>query len=117
MNKKKENDRQTNERKHGARFAEPLQEFMSPSDALSCHRLGFCDHLRHSPVQRVLSRGVYEEEYERSLRECMAGADGFEEMLGAHQALVSQRQVEGTISLLEQEREHGHEQEHCQGSC
>lgn len=45
--------------------------------------------MRRSPVQRVLSRGVYEEQYERSLRDCMEGAEGFEEMLAAHEALVS----------------------------
>lgn len=51
-------------------------------------RLGFCDFLRHSPVQRVLSRGVYEEQYEQSLRDCMAGAEGFQEMLAAHKSQV-----------------------------
>ncbi|CAM9644588.1 unnamed protein product, partial [Ectocarpus sp. 8 AP-2014] len=50
--------------------------------------LGFCEFLRNSPVQRVLSRGVYEEQYEQSLRDCMAGAEGYEEMLGAHRSLV-----------------------------
>ncbi|CAM9593023.1 unnamed protein product [Ascophyllum nodosum] len=50
--------------------------------------LGFCEFMRRSPVQRVLSRGVYEEQYERSLRDCMLGAEGFEEMLSAHQAQV-----------------------------
>lgn len=39
-------------------------------------------------MQRVLSRGVYEEQYERSLRDCMTGAEGFEEMLGAHESQV-----------------------------
>lgn len=58
------------------------------SDAPTYGRLGFCDFLRRSPVQRVLSRGVYEEQYERSLRDCMAGAEGFEEMLGAHKSQV-----------------------------
>eukprot|EP00904_Undaria_pinnatifida_P010183 jgi/Undpi1/6295/HiC_scaffold_20.g08778.m1 len=51
--------------------------------------LGFCDFLRHSPVQRVLSRGVYEEQYEQSLRDCMAGAEGFQEMLAAHKSQVA----------------------------
>lgn len=45
--------------------------------------------MRRSPVQRVLSRGVYEEQYETSLRECMVGAEGYEDMLAAHRALVS----------------------------
>lgn len=39
-------------------------------------------------MQRVLSRGVYEEQYERSLRDCMAGSEGFEEMLAAHKSQV-----------------------------
>ena len=39
----------------------------------------------------MLSRGVYEEQYEESLRDCMEGAEGFEEMLGAHRSLVRQR--------------------------
>ena len=40
--------------------------------------------LRRSPAQRLLSRGVYQEEYEASLRDCMAGAPGFEELQEAH---------------------------------
>lgn len=69
---------------------------MSPYlSALDDLRLGFCDFIRASPVQRVLSRGVYEEQYERSLYDCMAGAAGFEEMLDAHRALVSSIAKEG----------------------
>lgn len=61
-------------------------------------RLGFCEFLRRSPVQRVLSRGVYEEQYEESLRDCMEGAEGFEEMLGAHRSMV-RRAGEGRACL------------------
>ncbi|CAB1120253.1 unnamed protein product [Ectocarpus sp. CCAP 1310/34] len=68
--------------------------------------LGFCEFLRNSPVQRVLSRGVYEEQYEESLRDCMAGAEGYEEMLGAHRSLVSglkkNRALHGIIERLRQ---------------
>ncbi|KAG5177957.1 2OG-Fe(II) oxygenase superfamily-domain-containing protein [Tribonema minus] len=50
--------------------------------------LGLCDRLKASPVQRVLSRGVYQEEYQASLAECMGGAEGEGEMLAAHMAQV-----------------------------
>jgi|APGre2960657423_1045063.scaffolds.fasta_scaffold61876_1 hypothetical protein len=40
--------------------------------------------LRASPTQRALSRAVYAEEYESSLRECMQGQPGQAEMLAAH---------------------------------
>lgn len=42
--------------------------------------------LQSSPVQRSLSRAIYQEEYEISLHECMAGAEGRQEMVDAHQA-------------------------------
>lgn len=51
---------------------------------------GFLDRLRKSPVQRLLSRGVYEEEYYESLTQCMQYAkEGFTEMLGSHEAHVA----------------------------
>ena len=37
-----------------------------------------------TPAQRVLSRAVYPDEYEASLMECMAGADGCSQMLESH---------------------------------
>ncbi|EKU22577.1 hypothetical protein NGA_0443900 [Nannochloropsis gaditana CCMP526] len=41
--------------------------------------------LRFSPSQRLVSRAVYAEEYQKSLRECMAGdTPGAKEMLAAH---------------------------------
>ncbi|CAM9199670.1 unnamed protein product [Sphacelaria rigidula] len=68
--------------------------------------LGFCEFMRRSPVQRVLSRGVYEEQYETSLRECMVGAEGYEDMLAAHRALVaglkSNKGLYGIIERLRQ---------------
>lgn len=39
---------------------------------------GLCERLRSSPLQRVVSRAVYAEEYENSIRDCMGGADGEE---------------------------------------
>ncbi|TMW61301.1 hypothetical protein Poli38472_013764 [Pythium oligandrum] len=48
--------------------------------------LGFLERLRKSPMQRLLSRGVYEEEYLESLTQCMATApEGFPEMLKSHE--------------------------------
>lgn len=46
-----------------------------------------------SPVQRSVSRAVYAEAYERSLRECMTGAPGFEEMLKEHQLQIEKQQT------------------------
>ena len=42
--------------------------------------------LRASGMQRAVSRAVYAEEYERSLRACMQGAHGEAQMLAAHAA-------------------------------
>jgi len=47
--------------------------------------------LQASPRQRAVSRAVYAEEYDASLRECMAGAEGAAEMLAAHAAHVTQQ--------------------------
>lgn len=47
--------------------------------------------LQASPRQRAVSRAVYCEEYDASLRECMAGAEGLAEMLAAHAAHVAQQ--------------------------
>lgn len=41
--------------------------------------------LKRSPVQRALSRAVYAEAYEMSLRECMGEAPGAAEMVAEHQ--------------------------------
>mmetsp|Transcript_11841 Transcript_11841/g.26120 ORF Transcript_11841/g.26120 Transcript_11841/m.26120 type:complete len:307 (-) Transcript_11841:296-1216(-) len=50
------------------------------------------DFLKTSPVQRAISRSVYAEEYEVSLRECMAHSPAAEAMLQAHmQQVVGQR--------------------------
>uniref|UniRef100_K3X985 Fe2OG dioxygenase domain-containing protein n=1 Tax=Globisporangium ultimum (strain ATCC 200006 / CBS 805.95 / DAOM BR144) TaxID=431595 RepID=K3X985_GLOUD len=50
---------------------------------------GFLDRLRKSPVQRLLSRGVYEEEYYESLTQCMQSArEGLVEMLKSHETHI-----------------------------
>ena len=49
------------------------------------------------PAQRALSRAVYSDEYEASLMECMAGADGCSEMLASHTAHL--RAVGGNAPL------------------
>jgi hypothetical protein len=48
---------------------------------------GFLERLRRSPVQRLLSRGVYEEEYYESLMECMqsTSTEGCVELLKSHE--------------------------------
>lgn len=46
------------------------------------------DALRVSATQRSLSRAVYREAYEASLRKCMANAPGCAEMLASHEAAV-----------------------------
>lgn len=58
---------------------------LSPSDFADW--FAFLERLRKSPVQRLLSRGVYAEEYYESLMQCMqhAGNAGFVEMLQSHE--------------------------------
>jgi Rps23 Pro-64 3,4-dihydroxylase Tpa1-like proline 4-hydroxylase len=70
---------------------------------------GFLDRLRKSPVQRLLSRGVYEEEYYESLTQCMLNADGFVEMMKSHEThlenLMQNKPLYSFISRLRQYRE------------
>lgn len=64
--------------------AEDTQLRITPHDMADW--FGFLDRLRKSPVQRLLSRGVYEEEYYESLTQCMQHAEeGFVEMLKSHE--------------------------------
>lgn len=44
--------------------------------------------LKHSPLQRVVSRGVYADEYLESLTECMKHSDGFSPMLQSHEKFM-----------------------------
>ena len=56
--------------------------------------------LRVSPAQRSLSRAVYAEEYRASLRRCMAGAEGLEEMLASHETAVRAVRSNGPLAAL-----------------
>ena len=49
------------------------------------------EFLKHSPLQRAISRAVYAEEYEDSLLACMSGTPGCTEMLEGHQQHVAQQ--------------------------
>lgn len=66
----------------GTNLPEDTQLRLPPSAMQDIH--GTAASLRAAACQRSLSRAVYKEEYEESLRECMAGAPGLEEMLDAH---------------------------------
>lgn len=50
-----------------------------------------------SPLQRSLSRYIYQEEYEESLYDCMNGAEGCEEMIASHHFHV--KSIEKNILL------------------
>jgi hypothetical protein len=56
--------------------------------------------LRLSPCQRALSRAVYAEEYEASLRECMQGTDGEAQMLAAHALFLSEAEQNAPLWRL-----------------
>ncbi|KAL7685493.1 putative oxoglutarate/iron-dependent dioxygenase, glycerol-3-phosphate dehydrogenase, NAD-dependent [Plasmopara halstedii] len=64
---------------------EDSQLRLAPSDLADW--FGFLERLRRSPKQRMLSRGVYEEEYYLSLMECMqsTSAEGCRELLKSHE--------------------------------
>ncbi|CAM9459011.1 unnamed protein product, partial [Chrysoparadoxa australica] len=63
--------------------------------------LGWCERLRYSPCQRILSRGIYQEEYNDSLQQCMAGAAGScQEMIAAHQEQISKLQKNAPLYAL-----------------
>ncbi|KAI9920268.1 hypothetical protein PsorP6_015380 [Peronosclerospora sorghi] len=58
---------------------------LTPSDLADW--FGFVDRMRRSPLQRLLSRGVYEDEYYESLMECMqsTSTEGCVELLKSHE--------------------------------
>lgn len=62
-----------------------LQLRLTPSDLADW--FGLLERLRRSPVQRLLSRSVYEEEYYQSLMECMqsTSTEGCVELLKSHE--------------------------------
>ena len=56
--------------------------------------------LRNSPTQRIISRSVYEEEYETSLAACMGGTKGCEEMLNCHKKQIEKQKSHQMLQLL-----------------
>ncbi|KAG7380318.1 hypothetical protein PHYBOEH_011488 [Phytophthora boehmeriae] len=71
----------------GARVNSPEDSQLRLSQSDLADWFGFLERLRRSPVQRLLSRGVYEEEYYESLMECMqsTAAEGCVELLKSHE--------------------------------
>ena len=62
----------------------------------------FLGYLRGSPVQRLLSRAVYEEEYINSIEECMKDTEGLHVMLSTHkQHIERMKQNMGLWMLIE----------------
>ncbi|ETV92419.1 hypothetical protein H310_13301 [Aphanomyces invadans] len=73
------------------------------------HWDGFVAKLAASPVQRLLSRGVYAEEYLESLTQCMAddAPDGFRDMLHSHNAHLARVKANAPLqSLVDKLRDH-----------
>ena len=66
--------------------------------------------LDKSPCQRSISRAVLADEYETSLRECMAGSDGVEDMLASHANYLEKTKANvplwHLVRHLQQMREH-----------
>jgi hypothetical protein len=63
------------------------------------------DFLRVSPLQRVLARSVYEEEFKSSLVDCMEGVPGFEEMLQGHEQSIATMNADAmTLSVVQKLR-------------
>ncbi|RHY63217.1 hypothetical protein DYB30_003741 [Aphanomyces astaci] len=62
----------------------------------------FVTKLAKSPVQRLLSRGVYAEEYLESLTQCMANdaPEGFTEMMHAHHAHLTRMKANAPLQSL-----------------
>lgn len=52
------------------------------------------------PSQRVISRAVYAEEYASSLRECMQGSPGCEEMVRSHDDHCVKTTTNAALSML-----------------
>jgi hypothetical protein len=53
--------------------------------------------LQKSPLQRSLSRFVYQDEYEESLYDCMEGSEGCDEMIASH--IFHVRSIDGNPPL------------------
>lgn len=58
------------------------------------------EFLKHSPVQRNLSRAIYTEEYKASLYECMQGTKGMSEMLKVHEMTVASLLGDSKLALF-----------------
>ncbi|RLN43605.1 hypothetical protein BBO99_00005303 [Phytophthora kernoviae] len=71
----------------GARVNSPEDSQLRLTQSDLADWFGFLERLRRSPVQRLLSRGVYGEEYYESLMECMqsTAAEGCVELLKSHE--------------------------------
>ena len=67
---------------------------------------GLAEQLRVSPSQRSVSRAVYREVYLETLRNCMEGSDGCEEMRESHELILENfRSNKPLWSLIESLRE------------
>jgi hypothetical protein len=58
------------------------------------------NQLRNHPAQRLVTRCVYREAFEASLRACMRGRMGEKEMIAAHEKHVTQAQANGGLWRL-----------------
>ncbi|KAM3569077.1 hypothetical protein VYU27_008821 [Nannochloropsis oceanica] len=89
----------------GVNSDQDLQLRFSPAEAAD--PLLLARKLRLSPSQRVLSRAVYAEEYEESLKDCMAGGTpGARQMLAAHAAhLEAVKRNPSLAAVVEKMRE------------
>ena len=58
--------------------------------------------LASGPSQRIVSRALYREEYEASLRECMQGAEGEDAMVALHRAHLAAVAKHDQLSRLVQ---------------
>jgi len=67
---------------------------------------GLVEQLRVSPSQRTVSRAVYRELYSETVRNCMEGSDGCEEMIESHELIIENfRSNKPLWSLIESLRE------------
>lgn len=76
---------------------------MSPDETSGTGWLKFCERLAGSPLQRLVSRGVYAEEYRESLEECMKGeeaAEGLSAMILAHESALEAIANNATMASL-----------------
>ncbi|KRX09708.1 hypothetical protein PPERSA_02580 [Pseudocohnilembus persalinus] len=71
------------------------------------------DFFKNSPLQRVLSRAVYKEEYEQSLLECVGNTEAENPMLNSHHANCQQieKQLKPLITQLRANKFGGEEKQ------